>query len=418
MRIFTGINLFLVASFFFIGTCAHASEMITSVKRLQVGDAEASAELWGDKIKGGYTDNLLIIVKDKDQKVMTAYAPTIKGGYNCRLELVNVRNDPQKNQLLISAGRGDWREATEYRLLDFSNKKKVRELLTADDNSGVVKQAAITEAGLNVTFFDGQEKTGAAEEWSKDGNKRLTADGIASVTVKDMDDDGSGELLVHQSLKSGKTTVAEVGSMWKYDEQSGKWEKDSYAVLIAEHGKNTARINEGADFSNGAVLPRQIILRGSECTYPVFVDKGDKRIAEQVNEILRQEYSAYMEKFYGGTGDMAFRINKADENILSMQFVSADKEFVKNYVNISMRDGSKLGLADVFDLKHPDFIPLLNLLSSNSKVKFQTELPEKWFMEDDKFFLVAEHDGKEEVTGYTLNNLFKFVKMQDLLKKS
>lgn len=419
VRMGSSLKIKILAVFFLL--CVRsglASELIAEAEFLYVGGEPVSAELWGDRIRGGYTDNLMVIAKDRDGKVITAYAPTINGGYNCLLEVVSVSGGEKHSQLLVSSAKGSWQSGTEYRLLDFSDKKNIRDLLAPEHNIGVVKKAVIDRGELSVTFFDGTETRGAIGEWSKEEDKTISLGGIDSVIVHDADGDGVNELLVHQRLRMGRKTLAEVGSVWKYDAEARDWDKRQYAVVIADHQANTTGINNGVDFSKGAVLPRHIVFPERECTYPVFAANNDAVLQNKVNGLLKKEAEPFFREFLSYNADMAFRVNRADENILSLQLISAARDFERHYINISMENGFKLSVGDVFDLRNPDLIPLLNLLGSNKKVQFKGDLPDTWFLEDDKIFFVQFVEGREETTGYTISNLFKYIKMKKLLEKS
>ena len=66
------------------------------------------------------------MIKDKDKKLLTAHAPSIKGGYNCQLQPIKLwAGKSARQQLLVSAAQGDWHAPSEYRVLSFANKKNV-----------------------------------------------------------------------------------------------------------------------------------------------------------------------------------------------------------------------------------------------------------------------------------------------------
>ena len=55
---------------------------------------------------------------------------------------------------------------------------------------------------------------------------------------------------------------------------------------------------------------------------------------------------------------------------------------------------------------------LLNLLNNNKNLDFSKGLPKEWYIKEDKIFFLENVCGKEEVSGFALGNLHKFIKAQ------
>lgn len=67
----------------------------------------------------------------------------------------------------------------------------------------------------------------------------------------------------------------------------------------------------------------------------------------------------------------------------------------------------------MLNVKDKDLLPLINLLNTNKKVVYKDRLPDEWYIEGDNLFLMQRIDGVDQVSGFALGNLHKF-----LLKKS
>ena len=68
-----------------------AAERLLAQTELELEQGRATAQLWGDELNNGYAQNLLVLLKDSRGRLLTAYAPSIKGGYSALLEAVQVK---------------------------------------------------------------------------------------------------------------------------------------------------------------------------------------------------------------------------------------------------------------------------------------------------------------------------------------
>lgn len=68
------------SSVLFCSTIAAAADTLLAQVPLQLtAEQTVTAELWGDRLSNGYANDLLVMIKDKDKKLLTAHAPSIKG---------------------------------------------------------------------------------------------------------------------------------------------------------------------------------------------------------------------------------------------------------------------------------------------------------------------------------------------------
>ncbi len=399
---------------------AWAERLPLAELELEQNGAQVKFELVGEKLPGGYADDLLLLMKDADEKIITAYKPLVDGGYNCLLEAVQLQ-DGDKN-ILLSVGRGNWRAGRDFLLLDFKNPKKVQELFADTDNFGVVKRAEWNDDALVVTMADGKAHDveidqDMLEQINRRG-KEPAYNGLTSLVAHDLDGDGKDELFTTQSLAADKTVLADVGAVWKWQELDGKksWKTGRYTIMLASGGKNNS-INDGVDAEDYCVMPRKIVVPGGEATYPVVAYKNNPTLQNEVNALIMKETKPLLDKFYRGEADVAFNVAVTSPYLLSLQLISGKSSFVHHNVHIDVPTGKLIKIEEILDTKQKDLFALLNLLNNNKNLDFSEGLPKEWYIKEDKIFFLENVCGKEEVSGFALGNLHKFIKDQHWIAK-
>ena len=395
-------------------SAAQAAETLLAQETLPLAQGEATAELWGDKLPNGYAHNLMILLKDKDKKIITAYAPTIKGGYNCLLYVVNLEGKGKWSDLLVSAGQGDWRAPSEFRVLSFADVKNVQEVFGQTESMGIVANAAIKNGKLELMLADGSTESVTLAEGVELQGGRVTCGGLHSLAAWDIDGDGVEELFGSQRVAQGKTPLADVGAVWKLDKEGKKWERSGTTIMTLAQTAKDNTVNDGVELKAGTLLPRRFVVRGGEATFPVFASK-DIELQDKVNKALWLPNMENLTLFYAGKADTAFKVMRATEKFLSVQLISGKTQFRHQYVNINLKTGEQLKLSDILDEKDKDLLPLLNVLNTNKKIKF-TRLPEEWYIEGNNLFLIQIAGVREEVAGFDLGNLHKFILNKELLQ--
>lgn len=396
------------------GSAAQAEETLLAQETLPLEQGEATAELWGDKLANGYAQDLLVFLKDKNGKILTAYAPTIKGGYNCLLNVVNLEGKEKWSQLLVSAGQGDWRASSEFRVLSFADVKNVQELFGQTESMGIVANAFIKDGRLELTLANGSTESVKLDAGVQAEDGSVAYGGLHSLAAWDIDDDGVDELLGSQRLVQGKTALADVGAIWKRDKEGKKWETIGTTIMTLAPVSAGNTVNDGIECKAGTLLPRRLVVRGGEATFPVFASK-DLELQDKVNKALWLPNMENLTLFYAGKADMAFKVMRATDHLLSVQLISGKTQFRHQYVNINLKTGEEIKLGELLNTKDKDLLPLLNLLSSNKRVKFM-QLPDEWYIEGKNLFLLQRVNGQEEVAGYDLGNLHKFILDKQILK--
>ena len=378
---------------------------------------KVTIELWGDRLNNGYADQLMVFVKGENDQLLKTYKPTISGGYNCYLDTIQLKEG--NPQLFLAVGQGDWRTPSAFRIVDFDKSRQAKELFSSDDSRGLVDKAAWQGEKLEIVLKDGKSNQvavnpGILEKLSP--RKRAPEyTGLTSVTAYDLDEDGKDELITLQTITSEGQLLADVGGVWKLEESG--WQTGAYTIMLASDGKDNS-INNGADELGYTVLPRKMLLGGGEATYPLIICPERWELQGKVNELLQAKTKDILEDFYGGKADTAFNVVLSTDKMLSLQLISGKTSFIHRHVHLDMQEGKEIKLGDIFDVQNPDFIALLNLLNGNKKLHFTSELPEEWYIQGDKFFLIQIDGDKEEVAGFALGNFHSFLLPQPWFHKN
>ena len=425
------INLLAVGSALALAGPAAAADTLLAKTDLQLEKGSVTAELWGDRLPSGYSEDLLVLLKDERGKLVTAYAPSIKGGYYPMLEAVQVKPVDKKaatdagnesvseakqaaQQLLVSVGQGDWQAASEFRILDFAERNKVQELFSSADSMGLVSKAYSNEEKLYVTLKDGQQNVANLPEGVS--SNRIYYGGLYSLTAHDLDGDGQQELLGTQQLVNGKQNVADVGAVWQLDGEK-KWKQSNVTIMTTSPTPKSNTVNDGKEVATGVILPRKMVVPGGEATYPTFVSH-DVELQNKINRLLQSECAEYLDSFYQGKADMAFKVITANEHIISLQLISGKSKFKHHHVNINPSTGELIKLNQILNYKDPDLMPLLRLLCTNKNMMLEYQPPAEWYIEGKNLFLMQNICGQDEVAGFALGNLHKFVLDKRWLEKN
>ena len=425
------INLLAVGCALAMAGPAAAADTLLAKTALQLDKGSVTAELWGDRLPSGYSEDLLVLLKDERGKLVTAYAPSIKGGYYPMLEAVQVKPVDKKaataagsesvseakqaaQQLLMSVGQGDWQTASEFRILDFAERNKVQELFSSADNMGLVSKAYSNEEKLYVTLKDGQQNVANLPEGVS--SNRIYYGGLYSLTAHDLDGDGQQELLGAQQLVNGKQNVADVGAVWQLDGEK-KWKQSNVTIMTTSPTPKSNTVNDGKEVATGVILPRKMVVPGGEATYPTFVSH-DVELQNKINRLLQSECAEYLDSFYQGKADMAFKVITANEHIISLQLISGKSKFKHHHVNINPSTGELIKLNQILNYKDPDLMPLLRLLCTNKNMMLEYQPPAEWYIEGKNLFLMQNICGQDEVAGFALGNLHKFVSDKRWLEKN
>ena len=87
-------------------------------------------------------------------------------------------------------------------------------------------------------------------------------------------------------------------------------------------------------------------------------------------------------------------------------------------MNINPSTGELIKLNQILNYKDPDLMPLLRLLCTNKNMMLEYQPPAEWYIEGKNIFLMQNICGQDEVAGFALGNLHKFVLDKRWLEKN
>lgn len=459
---------------------ASAKEVLLAKTKLQHKGEAVKAEIWGNKIAGGYAKDLMIILKREDKSVITGYKPDIAGGYGFNLKAVQVeKKDGDTEQLLLGIRQGDWKTYSEYRILDFRNPKDVKEIFAGPDSFGIVTSAKLEDNVLKVTTVRdlkpiNVELNKKLIEDIAENRRKVEFGGLTSLTCIDINKDGITEIITNQQIRADKKTLVDVGAVWHYigkvekqkpeedvqkdseieetkeeslmdmlkslgkelekleqekqQEENEKnaakkegqtkeklWRQDNLTIMKADAPNRKNTINDGAYFNGGMVFPVKMIAPNGEATYPQIMLNNNEEVQEALNKLLWEEAEKYIRLYLRGKADLAYNVIRKDSKLLTIQLISGKDTFVHHNINIIPGEKKKTELKDILDVKSKDLVELLNVLNNNSKITWDSKLTNEWYTREDNLYLMKNVNGIDEVSGYDMNNLKRYIKHKNFL---
>ncbi len=413
-----GVNLYrrmkqaaaALALIFCSASAAAAADTQLAAVQGEINGAPARVELWGEMLPGNYADKLMLFFKDARGQLLSAFEPSVTGGYNCLLRLVSL--DGRNQQVLLAAGRGGVRAGTEFRIVDFTVPKKVQEVFAAAANHGVIDKVSLRGGELRVLFQNGEERTvELAEEDCRriaESGRPLEYEGLFSLLPCDIDGDGRDELLSLQKISLGGRELAEAGALWRLDAGQG-WLQQDYALLAA-YGEAGA-VNKGATTAKYTVLPRAALLPRGEAALPVIACRDHPGLQNRLNAALEQAFAPYLQQYCRGESELAFQIMRATENMLTFAIISGREKFTRHYLHLDPQTGREITLQDCFRVRR-EFRRLLASLNENEAMDFSGGVPQEWYIRDDCLYVQQMVDGEEQMAAFALKDLQNCLKSE------
>ena len=111
---------------------------------------QETAELWGSKLTGGssYYGDLLLMIKDGSGKLITAYTPSLEGGY---ANILQKGHFTGKGEQIIVRSLSGAAQEMQVRIIDAALPNAVQEIYTGSDNLGAAVNAAF-KPGFKTEF--------------------------------------------------------------------------------------------------------------------------------------------------------------------------------------------------------------------------------------------------------------------------
>lgn len=440
-----------------------------------------NVELQGEKTIPGsnYYGKLLVVVRNEEGKMLTAWHPDLEGGYYCLLEkiplavtregkktvekhkeeaaetsakntlptadeLVAIWEDvsreakteksvPQSyDRILLTVGKGGDQGDMLCRILDFSRPAKVRAEFSGADNLGIKASAAyLPGRRFSVKYIlpkDGTEQETYTEfnVPEPDTFHIFTQEGALAKTHL------RPEITEIVSLTWQNDCLFTVQNVLAADRRSvlarlrARWarEKDEWKPVEVK----AAAVGDGlfeADFVD------QPAKAGSWQLYPRCAWIGERSISRPVVAVeekpkLQNKINAQLEDWYKAQPaeeERAFQVKFAGPRLLCLELGRRNLkgDVIRDLYNFDMQTGELLSLDVMFAVKNPDFLKVINLVGK-PKGAFTEVKPQHWHRDGDKIIfqdrLLSEDFQEEEnikMSVVALSDLHKLIRRQDIL---
>ena len=295
-----------------------------------------TVELYGGQMTRGssYRNDFLLLLKGSDSELLTAYVPSINGGYDCSLE--KARFTGRGEQLILSVGQGGDDGSIEYRIIDFADPKAVKEIFTGSDNAGVAATAEfVPDFRSKIAFADGstnyellpKEKEFYEQRGLYDvdgtllkGYRRPYVGKIHSLVAVDMEQDGILELLSLQNISglNREDLLGKLAGVWSYDGSSG-WKLKSKTFYSGGKNKDD-KFHRSYNEKNWRILPRQAVHDSSSVTYPVFTAIAAPEVQNKLNGDFAIIAGPYLQNLATGGCELDYTLTFVSEKFISMVF--------------------------------------------------------------------------------------------------
>ncbi len=382
-----------------IGSCGTAaaagSVCLAAIKADTDGNGtQETAELWGKKLTGGssYYGDLLLMIKDGEGRLITAYTPSLQGGY---ASLLHKGHFTGKGEQLVLSSLSGAAAAMQVRIIDAALPDAVQEIYSGTDNMGVRVNTAF-KPGFTAQFnFDDaaetaplpQEQDYYVEYGLYDESGALLKpyykpeSVMSGVTVVRGADGAMDRLVTLQAVNgiSDDDNLAKIAGSWEYDHGWKLLEREFYSQVVQNE-----KFRRNIVFGNGMLYRQQAVLNGSSITYPQIAVEGKTTLQNTINGELEKVWRPYADALGSKSCELDYTVPFAGAEMVSMVFFGVmgegDEEiFERLPLNFAMDTGKVLDISDVLDTDNPDLVPVLALLGAEDKVDFSGGVPSSWY---------------------------------------
>lgn len=345
----------------------------------------------------------------------------------------NKISDKPHDQILLMTAKGGKNAAVNCRILDFSDSRQVREVFSGADSLGVTAKAEYkpdNQFTVESTLpeADGTEKTVSFSGSAKNVLRLYNADGsiakpylhplvteVASLTTLD------GRLFTEQNIlaANGQDLLGRLAVRWTHKEDRWIPEeivlKDTLDELLKGDDSNQA-----SGTGNWRLYPRRAFIGERVISRPVVAVEEKPELQNKINEKLQAWYAKAPEE-----DERAFQVKFAGAKLLSLELGRRNKkgEVIRELYNFDMRNGELIKLENMFNVKSPDFVKVINL-TGKPKNCFLAVKPVYWHFTGKHFVLqdrlLSEGFQDEEAIQMALvekNDLLPFIKDKKILEE-
>lgn len=395
---------------------------------------QETAELWGTQLTGGsnYYGDLLLMIKDNGGRLITAYTPSLEGGY---ANLLQKGHFTGKGEQLVLRSLSGAAQAMQVRIIDAALPNAVQELYTGSDNLGVKVNAAF-KADFAAQFDFGGETQSARLPHEQDyylnyglydeNGKllkpyRTPQSVMKGVTIIKGRGGAMDKLSTLQNITGidGSDVLAKISGEWEYDNGWQLKDREFYTQIVQNED-----FRRNLLFGNGMLYRQQAVKDGSSVTYPLMAVDGQPKLQNTINGELQKIWQPYADALGTTSCELDYTAPFAGPEMMSLVFFGVMGEgeteiFERLPVNIEMDTGRVLEIGDVLDTANPDLLSVLAILGAGNNVDFSTEVPSSWYYNGKNLvFCQKMQDGsgwnEAAVPAAELSN---FMLNRDLLKK-
>ena len=414
-------------------------------------------ELTGErKIPGSnYYSHLWILVKNEEGKMLTAWKADLDGGYYCLLEKMpgntkaekktpekgkkvsgkekkaaetekksaNDKNDTEKrfeelleslkeetdigkekgkvsgkphDRILLMAAKGGKNAAVNWRILDFSDRKQVREVFSGADSMGIAAKAEYKPDYLFTVETTLPEEAGPGEKKSFSGNAKnvlriYNEDGsvakpylrplvteVASLTML------GGRLFTEQNVlaANSRDLLGRLAVRWARKED--RWIPEEIRLTdTMDELTGSDDANQPAGAGSWKLYPRRAFVGDRVISRPIVAVEEKPELQNKINEKLDLWFAKAPEE-----DERAFQVKFAGTKLLSLELGRRNKkgEVIRELYNFNMQSGDLIKLEDMFNTKSPDFLKVINLTGKPAD-RFPAGRPVFWHFTGKHFVL-------------------------------
>lgn len=404
-------------------------------------------------VKGGYGANLKAIqVKSKDEATQQLLMTIRQGDWRAYSEYRLLDFAEPKNVKQLFNGVDSFGIVTSAKL----------------DNENLIVQTVKDKEPIKI------ELNPKMIEDISDNRRQVSFGKMYALTAIDIDQDGVNELVTNQQITVDGRILADVGAIWRYignkedadiapekQEETNKkseakeikenkasvllkniqeglsaieaelkeennsnkdaeekaspnaeklWKQDGLTIMKSDIPNRKNSINNGTFFAGGMVYPVKMISPNGEATYPQIMLNENLELEGAWNKVLMDDAEEYIRSFLKGKADLAFNVIRADKKLITIQLISGKNKFVHHNISFIPGEKGKYELTSLLNTKSKDLVELLNVLNKNENVVWDADLTDEWYIRDNNLYLMKNVNDNDEVSGFALGNLKKYIK--------